>query len=215
MCAHKLSSMTSFDETLLTRFFSRTERTKPRRVWFWTGTNYEQIETECLLWTGGANHSGYGRFWEYRTRCWTAHCFAYVAAKGDIPAGNQVDHLCRTPSCVDATHLEAVTADENTRRRWLMYHRLTPTCSAGHLWTPENTGRSRGSRRCKECNRERIRNWSIGPRDLADLTPTCRNGHDRATNLRFSARGAVVCKQCQRDAGKRYRERQAALLVNG
>ena len=203
--------MTNFDETLLNRFFGKTERTEPRRVWFWTGSDYEEVETECLLWTGAQNQSGYGRFWEYRIRCWTAHCFAYVAANGDIPPDHQVGHLCRIPNCVDADHLEAVTETESSRRRWLIYHRLTPTCSAGHLWTPENTGRSKDSRRCKECNRERVRNWSIGPRDLSDLTPTCRNGHDRVTNLRFSSRGAVCCKSCQRDTQARYKER----LANG
>ena len=200
--------MTTFDEVLLTRFAKKTESSGPRHIWFWTGDDYEQVETECLLWTGAKNQSGYGRFWEYRTRCWTAHRFAYVAANGDIPADSQVGHLCRTPNCVKADHLQAVTEDENTRRQWLIYHRLTPECSAGHPWTPENTGRDGRSRRCNQCNRDRAAAWSIGPRDLADMTPKCRNGHDRATNLRFNNRGGAVCRQCQRDASARHDARK-------
>lgn len=206
--AHRIPSVTGFDAALLSRFFDKTESSGPRLIWLWTGDDYEQVETECLLWTGAKNQSNYGRFWEGRIRCWTAHCFAYVAANGDIPTGHQVDHLCRTPNCVRDDHLEAVTEDENTRRQWLIYHRLTPTCPAGHAWTPENTGKDGESRRCNQCNRDRVAAWSIGPRDLADLSPTCRNGHDRATNLRFNKRGGVVCKQCQRDAKARHDARK-------
>src|SRR5512139_2542319 len=118
--------MTIFGEALLSRFSDKTENTEPRRIWFWTGNDYEQVETECLLWTGAKNQKGYGRFRDPQTRWWTAHCFAYVAARGEIPPDHQVDHLCRIPGCVRVDHLEAVNAGENARRRWLLYRRLTP-----------------------------------------------------------------------------------------
>lgn len=200
--------MTTFDEVLLNRFAHKTKSSGSRRIWFWTGDDYEQVDTECLLWTGAKNQSGYGRFWEYQTRCWTTHCFAYVAANDDIPADCQVDHLCRTPECVSADHLEAVTEPENNRRRVMIYRRLTLTCPQGHPWSPENTGKDGKSRRCKQCNRDRAAAWATGPRELSDLTPTCKNGHDRATNLRFNKQGGAVCKQCARDSKQRWLARK-------
>ena len=46
-----------------------------------------------------------------------AHRYYYSQAKGKIPDGYHVDHLCFVPSCVNPDHLEAVTPIENERRR--------------------------------------------------------------------------------------------------
>jgi hypothetical protein len=40
----------------------------------------------------------------------------YMRAKGAIPKGYHVDHLCRHPRCVNPEHLEAVLPKVNTRR---------------------------------------------------------------------------------------------------
>lgn len=45
-----------------------------------------------------------------RGGCALAHRVYYEQAKGPIPQGLQIDHLCRMPACVNAEHLEAVTA---------------------------------------------------------------------------------------------------------
>ena len=69
----------------------------------------------CLIWTAAKNNSGYGQFsWLGGTR--SAHRVAYMAAKGPIPEGYHIDHLCRVKLCVNADHLEAVTPAENNRR---------------------------------------------------------------------------------------------------
>jgi len=46
-----------------------------------------------------------------------AHRLAYINAKGAIPQGYTIDHLCRVRNCINPEHLEAVTFTENIRRR--------------------------------------------------------------------------------------------------
>ena len=42
-----------------------------------------------------------------------AHRFAYEALVGPIPAGLQLDHLCRVKNCVNPAHLRPVTNKQN------------------------------------------------------------------------------------------------------
>lgn len=56
----------------------------------------------CLLWTGSLNNKGYGKIGDRY-----AHRVTYELARGPIPAGLELDHLCRTPACVNPDHLEA------------------------------------------------------------------------------------------------------------
>ncbi len=67
----------------------------------------------CWLWTGSPS-SIYGEFWNGLDgkRYEQAHRYAY----GDVPLGCLVDHLCCVKKCVRRSHLEAVSAAENTRR---------------------------------------------------------------------------------------------------
>ena len=75
---------------------------------------------DCWVWQGQTAGAGYGVF-QYggsrtnRNRIY-AHRFAYEQAKGPIPDGLEVDHLCRNKRCVKPDHLEAVTHQENQRR---------------------------------------------------------------------------------------------------
>jgi len=79
-----------------------------------------------------------------------AHRVVYEHMVGDIPAGLQLDHLCRNRICVNPAHLEPVTAQVNTRRA-----RPVPThCPQGHAYDEENTGTSpTGIRWCRTCKR--------------------------------------------------------------
>jgi hypothetical protein len=72
----------------------------------------------CWLWTGSTLKNGYGNLMGTDGRNQYAHRVAHVLFIGPIPEGYEVDHLCRVRNCVKPAHLEAVTRQENLRRRW-------------------------------------------------------------------------------------------------
>lgn len=72
-------------------------------------------ETGCWEWTGGKTHNGYGTFKPFSTT-FNAYLVSYVMFVGPMPAGLELDHLCRVRHCVNPDHLEPVTRHENMRR---------------------------------------------------------------------------------------------------
>ena len=109
----------------------------------------------CWLWGGYRDRYGYGR-----VRGVLAHRISYTLFVGEIPAGLQLDHLCRNRSCINPRHLEPVTARENTLRGLTGAARnaLKTHCPQGHPYDEANTVRdSNGARRCRTCRRARYR----------------------------------------------------------
>jgi len=111
----------------------------------------------CRLWTATIRN-GYGIFWNGK-RLVQAHRWAYEHYIGPIPAGLQIDHLCRVRRCVNPKHLEAVTQRENILRGTgaTAANARKTVCKRGHAFAPANTmlvnRKGKTERRCKECNR--------------------------------------------------------------
>ncbi len=119
-----------------------------------------QVTAGCWLWTGPV-HKGYGK-----SSGTTAHRHVWLALGHTIPAGLELDHLCRVPLCVNPDHLEPVTRAENIRRRAL----ALVTCINGHDYTPENTyTRPDGTRDCRTCIRARVAKYRRGRMRPASL----------------------------------------------
>jgi hypothetical protein len=72
-------------------------------------------KTPCWVWQLTRHPFGYGQT-QHEGQMQPAHRIYYERAKGPIPRGLVLDHLCRNPPCVNPDHLEPVTRQENVRR---------------------------------------------------------------------------------------------------
>lgn len=114
----------------------------PDRFW----SKVERTES-CWLWTAAVDPMGYGRFYVSPGRTGLAHRVAYELVVGPIPSGLVLDHLCRTPACVNPAHLEPVTLAENLRRGDRPHAGKT-TCPLGHALDYRYPDGRRGCRTC-------------------------------------------------------------------
>lgn len=84
---------------------------------FWSQVT-ESPESGCWVWAGVVSNQ-YG-YWTPPTQTGLgrgpAHRFAYMHMVCEIPAGLELDHLCRHKLCVNPEHLDPVTHAENRRR---------------------------------------------------------------------------------------------------
>jgi len=110
----------------------------------------------CWVWKGSIASNGYSRFYT-EMKQFFAHRISYFLTNGPIPAGKQVDHLCRNRSCTNPAHLEAVTRKENLLRgeSFSAINSRKTHCYRGHPFSGRNLGvawsRGMPSRSCRKC----------------------------------------------------------------
>lgn len=111
----------------------------------------------CWIWRSPASGNGYGaiKVWDgAATKQRIAHRVAYEAFVGPIPAGLEIDHLCRNRRCCNPEHLEAVTHAENMRRS------ASTHCQNGHPRNPAHD-RCRVCRNIRRVERRRQRKLEV------------------------------------------------------
>jgi hypothetical protein len=132
---------------------------RPLEERFWEKVDRSAGPDGCWPWLAGRYSTGYGEF-SIGYRKSAAHRVAYELLIGPIPAGLELDHLCRNRLCVNPAHLEPVTTRENILRgeSGSAKNARKTHCHNGHPLTPGNlTPGPNGERRCLICNRTRNR----------------------------------------------------------
>lgn len=165
---------------------------------------------ECWNWVGGTS-AGYGRFW-YDGDMGAAHRYSWELARGPIPAGLFIDHLCRNPRCVNPNHLEPVTHTENVKRGDAARPRIAkPHCVHGHALEGRNLISRRHlddgyvHRSCRTCAQGHMRKYQATDSYRAqnrDRKAQWRRDHldearRRERDAKRRQRTARVAAQCQ------------------
>lgn len=76
---------------------------------------HEDPETGCWIWTGARNGDDYGVL-RVGEKVRYTHVVFWEERNGPLPAGLQIDHLCKVHACCNPDHLDAVPHRENIRR---------------------------------------------------------------------------------------------------
>lgn len=125
---------------------------------------------ECWPWRGAINGAGYGTY-----ALKMAHRLVYEVLVGEVPAGMQLDHICRNRWCVNPAHLEVVSAKENAQRGLRHLPRVKGKrgthCHRGHVLSGENLylvidKHGQSHRKCRTC-RGQQRTKSLAERAVA------------------------------------------------
>lgn len=185
----------------------------PESVRFWSRVR-KGSSVQCWEWHGPRT-KGYGYF-SADAKLVQAHRWSYAEARGPIPAGATIDHLCRNRACVNPAHLEAVSRKENVLRGigYSAINARKTECLNGHPLTGENVYLDRrGSRHCRTCRAERTRASQAARKTIEppSLRTHCPKGHAyEGANLRITSDGKRECVTCRRANKQRiYNERHS------
>lgn len=112
----------------------------------------------CWIWQGYISKSGYGQI-SIKKKSYKAHRLSYQEFKGSIPAGLEIDHLCRVRNCINPGHLEAVTKKENILRgtSFAATNAKKATCPLGHTYDHKTVS----GRVCSTCVKKKSATWRI------------------------------------------------------
>lgn len=129
------------------------------------GTPIERIlsaiqidEHGCWLWPGALTSSGYGVLTVRAGGTSRVHLRIWQHYNGPVPAGSELDHICRVRRCCNPDHLEPVTRSANQLRGRNGERSLV--CKYGHWLLGDNVLiRQRDTkieRICRTCAKDRM-----------------------------------------------------------
>lgn len=108
----------------------------------------------CWLWQRQTDRDGYGISFAGKSRK-RAHRAVYEERVGPIPDGMELEHDCRSRSCVNPEHLEPVTRSQNElRKAWAVRARRKVCRLRGHDMSVNAMVTAGGGRVCRACARE-------------------------------------------------------------
>lgn len=116
----------------------------------------------CWIWQLSRSPLGYGQmmvgaWYKGKPTCQKAYRIAYLEFAGPIPAGLELDHLCRVPPCCNPAHLEPVTHRVNAQRGDQgLWQKVKTHCPNGHPYSGDNLvvyPSAPNHRRCRACMR--------------------------------------------------------------
>lgn len=147
-----------------------------------------------------AKTTGYGRV-IIGGKLTSVHRAAWECVHGPIPAGLQIDHLCRNRACCNPEHVEPVTQRENLLRGdgWAGKNASKTRCPRGHALD----GIIKGGRSCRTCKRERAAIRSKAGGSISRATKShCVNDHEMTAENTYinPRRTGAQCRICRRDA---------------
>lgn len=113
----------------------------------------------CWLWVGAIGGRGNYAHLRVGSKVRAAHRISYMLFRGPIPAGTELDHICRVTTCINPAHLEPVTHRENMlrgRSNVAARNATRTTCPRGHPYDRESTNKHGLApfRYCYRCKRE-------------------------------------------------------------
>ena len=73
------------------------------------------LDNGCWITSLKLNNKGYART-TFDGKLKYVHIYNYEQLHGSVPEGCELDHKCRTPACVNPSHMEPVTHQENVLR---------------------------------------------------------------------------------------------------
>src|SRR3990167_4248135 len=117
--------------------------------------------TGCWEWNGCFDPNGYTRLY-HAHRGIFGHRFSYEQARGPIPIGMEIDHLCRNTGCTNPEHLEPVPHRINVLRGigTPAVNAVKTACPRGHQYDTSNTIRYPDGRRwCRKCKNQQAREY--------------------------------------------------------
>jgi hypothetical protein len=204
--------------TLPRDFWAKVDKNGPEATHSVTGKAIGQ----CWQWLGAVTSTGYGSWRRNDGGSSLPHRRTYEDARGPVPEGLELDHLCRNTSCCRPEHLEAVTHAVNTARGKAGHHmrekseRMT-NCPDGHEYARTATGK----KYCPTCNRihTRVRRGIPAAEAISpELRPRFlgvgeRNGNGKLTDAEWSrVREAVANGARPRDLARQLGVSRQAIM---